>query len=131
MNTLGRHVSRMVYTKVVSDKSPWLMGATAGSVYCNPASHGEGRFVAGGEWLKRLFDNGQVATQYVDDSGRPTMDEFWNPNGSYMAIEGITSPDGRILGKMAHSERRGEAVAINIYGEQDMKIFESGVKYFQ
>ena len=131
MNTLGRHVSRMVYTKVVSDKSPWLMGATAGSVYCNPASHGEGRFVAGGDWLKRLFDNGQVATQYVDDSGRPTMDEFWNPNGSYMAIEGITSPDGRILGKMAHSERRGEAVAINIYGEQDMKIFESGVKYFQ
>ena len=131
MNTIGRHVSKMVYTKVVTNKSPWLAGAQLGGVYCNPASHGEGRFVANGEWLKRLFENGQVATQYVDDLGNPTMDEFWNPNGSYMAIEGITSPDGRILGKMAHSERRGEAVAMNIYGEQDMKIFESGVKYFR
>lgn len=131
MNTIGRHISKMVYTKVVSNKSPWLQGAEAGSVYCNPASHGEGRFVASDEWLKKLFENGQVATQYVDDNGVPTMDEFWNPNGSYMAIEGITSPDGRIFGKMAHSERRGEAVAVNIYGEQDMKIFESGVKYFK
>ena len=130
MNTIGRHVSKMVYTKVVSDKSPWLAGAGLGSVYCNPASHGEGRFVANESWLHRLFANGQVATQYVDDQGRCTMDEYWNPNGSYMAIEGITSPDGRILGKMAHSERRGEAVAMNIYGEQDMKIFESGVRYF-
>ena len=130
MNSIGRHVSKMVYTKVVSDKSPWLAGAELGGVYCSPASHGEGRFVATGEWLKRLFENGQVATQYVDDQGNPTMDEYWNPNGSYMAIEGITSPDGRILGKMAHVERRGEAVAMNIYGEQDMKIFESGVKYF-
>ncbi len=130
MNTIGRHVSKMVYTKVVSDKSPWLAGAKLGGVYCNPASHGEGRFVASEAWLSRLFANGQVATQYVDDQGRATMDEYWNPNGSYMAIEGITSPDGRILGKMAHSERRGEAVAMNIYGEQDMKIFESGVKYF-
>ena len=131
MNTIGRHVSKMVYTKVVSDKSPWLAGAGLGSVYCNPASHGEGRFVANESWLHRLFANGQVATQYVDDQGRCTMDEYWNPNGSYMAIEGITSPDGRILGKMAHSERRGEAVAMNIYGEQDMKIFESGVRYFR
>lgn len=131
MNTIGRHISKMVYTKVVSNKSPWLQGAELGSVYCNPASHGEGRFVANDEWLKKLFENGQVATQYVNDSGIPTMDEFWNPNGSYMAIEGITSPDGRILGKMAHSERRGEAVAVNIYGEQDLKIFESGVKYFK
>ena len=130
MNTIGRHVSKMVYTKVVSNKSPWLAGAETGGVYCNPASHGEGRFVATEAWLHRLFANGQVATQYVDDQGRCTMDEYWNPNGSYMAIEGITSPDGRILGKMAHSERRGEAVAMNIYGEQDMKIFESGVKYF-
>ena len=130
MNTIGRHVSKMVYTKVVSDKSPWLAGAGLGSVYCNPASHGEGRFVANESWLHRLFANGQVATQYVDDQGRCTMDEYWNPNGSYMAIEGITSPDGRILGKMAHSERRGEAIAMNIYGEQDMKIFESGVRYF-
>ncbi len=130
MNTIGRHVSKMVYTKVVTNKSPWLMGAELGGVYCNPASHGEGRFVADESWLSRLFANGQVATQYVDAQGRPTMDERWNPNGSYMAIEGITSPDGRILGKMAHSERRGDGVAINICGEQDMKIFESGVRYF-
>ncbi|MDO4267333.1 MAG: phosphoribosylformylglycinamidine synthase [Eubacteriales bacterium] len=130
MNTIGRHISKMVYTKVVSNKSPWLAQAEPGGVYCNPASHGEGRFVADEAWLKRLFENGQVATQYVDDQGIPTMNEFWNPNGSYMAIEGITSPDGRILGKMAHSERRGESVAVNIYGEQDLKIFESGVKYF-
>ncbi len=131
MNAIGRHVSKMVYTKVVTNKSPWLTGAKLGKVYCNPASHGEGRFVAGDQWLKKLFDNGQVCTQYVDDMGSPTMDEFWNPNGSYMAIEGITSPDGRILGKMAHSERRGEAVAVNIYGEQDMRLFESGVEYFK
>lgn len=131
MNTIGRHISKMVYTKVVTNQSPWLSEAKLGGVYCNPASHGEGRFVASEAWLTRLFANGQVATQYVDADGNPTMDEFWNPNGSYMAIEGITSPDGRILGKMAHSERRGEAVALNIYGEQDMKIFESGIKYFQ
>lgn len=131
MNTIGRHVSKMVYTKVVSNKSPWLMGAKLGDVYCNPTSHGEGRFVANKEWLNRLFETGQVATQYVNDQGQATMDEFWNPNGSYMAIEGITSPDGRILGKMAHSERRGDGVALNIYGEQDLKLFESGVKYFQ
>ena len=131
MNTIGRHISKMVYTKVVSNKSPWLSLAELGGVYCNPASHGEGRFVADSQWISRLFANGQVATQYVDDKGLPTMDEFWNPNGSYMAIEGITSPDGRILGKMAHSERRGQSVAVNIYGEQDMKIFEAGVKYFK
>ena len=107
------------------------MGAKLGDVYCNPTSHGEGRFVANKEWLNRLFEAGQVATQYVNDQGQATMDEFWNPNGSYMAIEGITSPDGRILGKMAHSERRGDGVALNIYGEQDLKLFESGVKYFQ
>ena len=129
-NTIGRLISKMVYTKVVSDKSPWLSGAALGGVYTNPASHGEGRFVASKEWLERLFANGQVATQYVDESGNPTMDEQWNVNGSYMAIEGITSPDGRVLGKMAHSERRGDSVAINIYGEQDMRIFESGVRYF-
>ena len=131
MNTIGRHISKMVYTKVVSNKSPWLSGAQLGGVYCNPASHGEGRFVANEEWLEKLIQNGQVATQYVDASGCPTMAEDWNPNGSYMAIEGITSPDGRILGKMAHSERRGDGVAMNIYGEQDMLVFESGVKYFK
>ena len=126
-NTIGRHISKMV----VSNKSPWLAEAELGGVYVNPVSHGEGRFVASDEWLKKLFANGQVATQYVDADGNPTMDEYWNPNGSYMAIEGITSPDGRVYGKMAHSERRGDAVAKNIYGEQDMKIFESGVKYFK
>ena len=130
-NTINRHISKMVYTKVVSNKSPWLAQAKLGQTYCNPASHGEGRFVAPKEWLDKLFENGQVATQYVDLDGNVSMDEEWNVNGSYMSIEGITSPDGRILGKMAHSERRGESVAINIYGEQDMKIFESGVKYFK
>ncbi len=130
-NTIGRHISKMVYTKVVSDKSPWLTGAKTGQVYCSPTSHGEGRFVAPREWIDKLFANGQVATQYVNETGLPTMDEEWNVNGSYAAIEGITSPDGRVLGKMAHVERRGRSVAINIYGEQDMKLFESGVKYFQ
>ena len=131
-NTINRHISKMVYTKVVSNKSPWLQLATPGATYCNPASHGEGRFVAPKEWIERLFANGQVATQYVTPDGELDINnEEWNVNGSYMAIEGITSPDGRVLGKMAHSERRGESVAINIYGEQDLKIFESGVKYFK
>ena len=130
-NTIGRHISKMVYTKVVTNKSPWLQEAELGGVYTNPASHGEGRFVASEEWLDRLFANGQVATQYCDPQGNMSMDEEWNVNGSYRAIEGITSPDGRVLGKMAHSERRGDSVAVNIYGEQDMKIFESGVKYFR
>ena len=130
-NTIGRHISKMVYTKVVTDKSPWLQGAELGGVYTNPASHGEGRFVASGEWLDKLFENGQVATQYCDPDGNVTMSEEWNVNGSYRAIEGITSPDGRVLGKMAHAERRGDSVAVNIYGEQDMKIFESGVNYFK
>ena len=130
-NTINRHISKMVYTKVVTNKSPWLAQAELGKTYCNPASHGEGRFVAPKEWLDKLFANGQVATQYVNEAGVPTMDEEWNVNGSYMAIEGITSPDGRVLGKMAHSERRGDSVAMNIYGEQDMKIFESGVAYFK
>ncbi len=129
-NTIGRHISKMVYTKVMTNKSPWLQGAELGGVYTNPASHGEGRFVASEEWLNKLFANGQVATQYCDPNGNVTMNEEWNVNGSYRAIEGITSPDGRVLGKMAHSERRGDSIAINIYGEQDLKIFESGVKYF-
>lgn len=130
-NTIGRHISKMVYTKVVTNKSPWLQKATLGGVYTNPASHGEGRFVANKEWLDKLFANGQVATQYCDPEGNITMDEEWNVNGSYCAIEGITSPDGRVLGKMAHSERRARSVAMNIYGEQDLKIFESGVEYFK
>ncbi len=130
-NTIGRHVSRMVYTKVMSNKSPWLANAEPGKVYCNPASHGEGRFVAPQNRLDELFKNGQVATCYVNENGVPTMDEEWNINGSYMAIEGITSPDGRVLGKMAHSERRGRSVAVNIYGEQDLGLFRSGVEYFK
>ncbi len=131
INSIGRHQSKMVYTKVVTNKSPWLMGAELGGVYTIPISHGEGRFVASKEWCEKLFANGQVATQYVDMNGRPTMDEYYNVNGSYYAIEGITSPDGRILGKMGHSERTGEAVAVNIYGDQNQKIFESGVEYFK
>ncbi len=130
-NTINRHISKMVYTKVVSDKSPWLREAKLGQTYCSPASHGEGRFVANREWLDKLFANGQVATQYVDIDGNVSMDEDWNVNGSYCSIEGITSPDGRCFGKMAHAERRDTSVAINIYGEQDLKIFESGVAYFK
>ena len=130
MNSIGRHQSKMVYTKVVTNKSPWLKKAELGGVYTVPISHGEGRFVASKEWIEKLFANGQVATQYVDINGNPTMDEYYNVNGSYYAIEGITSPDGRVLGKMAHSERKGTAVAINVFGEQDQKIFESGVEYF-
>ena len=130
-NTIGRHISKMVYTKVVTNKSPWLREAELGGVYTNPASHGEGRFVASKEWIEKLFKNGQVATQYVNLNGEPTMDDRYNPNGSYYAIEGITSPDGRVLGKMAHSERIGENIAKNIYAKQDQKIFESGVEYFK
>ena len=131
-NTIGRHISKMVYTKVMTNKSPWLAQAELGATYCSPASHGEGRFVASEEWIKKLYENGQIATRYVDADGNVQLnDEEWNVNGSYYAIEGITSPDGRVLGKMAHAERRGDSVAINIFGEQDMKIFESGVAYFK
>ena len=105
--------------------------AVLGETYVIPASHGEGRFVANEAWLKRLKENGQIATQYVDLNGNPTMDVDFNPNGSYWAIEGITSPDGRVLGKMAHTERIGAGVALNIYGEQNQRIIESGVKYFK
>ena len=129
-NTINRHISKMAYMKVVSNKSPWLQQAVLGETYCCPASHGEGRFVASKEWIQRLFENGQVATQYCDLNGAVSMDEEWNINGSYASIEGITSPDGRCFGKMVHAERRDKGVAINIYGEQDMKIFESGVSYF-
>ena len=130
-NTIGRHISKMVYTKVVSNKSPWLQKATLGGVYCNPASHGEGRFVANDEWLAKLLANGQVATQYVNPNGELDQSEESNINGSTYNIEGITSPDGRVLGKMAHSERRDNGVAVNIYGQQDIQIFESGVEYFK
>ena len=129
-NRIGRHISKSVYTKVVTNKSPWLSKAELGGVYSIPASHGEGRFVANEEWLQKLFANGQVATQYVDVKGNPSMNEDYNPNGSYCAIEGITSPDGRVLGKMAHSERIGDGVAMNIFGNQNQLIFEAGVEYF-
>lgn len=130
-NRIGRHISKSVYTKVCTNKSPWLAQAELGGVYVIPASHGEGRFVASDEMLRKLFENGQVATRYVDLEGNPTMDEDFNPNASYAAIEGITSPDGRVLGKMAHSERIGDGVAINIYGNQNQHIFESGVAYYK
>ncbi|MCQ2278335.1 MAG: phosphoribosylformylglycinamidine synthase [Bacteroidales bacterium] len=129
-NTIGRHQSKIAYTRVVSNLSPWLQRADMNTAYSVPISHGEGRFVANKEWLDRLFKNGQVATQYVDIQDRPTMNEEFNMNGSYLAIEGITSPDGRILGKMAHSERRSDNTYLNIWGEQDQQIFESGVEYF-
>ena len=128
---LSPTLARIAYTKVVSNKSPWLRKAVLGGVYSIPISHGEGRFVAKDEWLRRLFENGQVATQYVDAEGNITMDEDYNINGSYMAIEGITSPDGRVLGKMGHSERRDKNTYLNIAGEKNQKIFESGVEYFK
>ncbi len=129
-NTIGRHISKMAYTKVVTNKSPWLKNTELGGVYTCPASHGEGRFVAPKEWIDKLIANGQVATVYSDPQGNVTMDEEWNINGSYSSIEGITSPDGRVLGKMAHAERIGDSVSVNIYGNQDMGLFRSGVEYF-
>lgn len=130
-NTLGRHVSRMVYTRVTSVKSPWLAGMNAGDVLSIPVSHGEGRFVANKEMIDSLVENGQIATQYSTISGRICGSTEWNPNGSVCSIEGITSPDGRILGKMGHSERRGKDLYKNVPGEKDQKLFESGVKYFR
>ncbi len=130
-NTIGRHQSKMAYTRVTSNLSPWLQRAELGATYAIPISHGEGRFVAPQEWLDRLFQNGQVATQYCDLNGVPTMDEEYNMNGSYLAIEGITSPDGRVLGKMGHSERWSKGSAMNIPGNPDQQLFESGVQYFK
>ncbi len=130
-NTIGRHQSKMAFTRVTSNLSPWLQRAELGATYAIPISHGEGRFVAPQEWIERLFKNGQVATQYCDLSGMPTMDEEYNMNGSYCAIEGITSPDGRVLGKMGHSERWSKGSAMNIPGNFDQQLFESGVEYFK
>ena len=130
-NKIGRHISQSVYTKAVTNKSPWLMNIELGKTYSIPASHGEGRFVANEEWLKKLSENGQIAFRYADAEGNVTMDESFNPNGSYMAVEGIISPDGRVLGKMCHSERIGENVAVNITGEKNQGIFESGVEYYR
>ncbi|NLO08964.1 MAG: phosphoribosylformylglycinamidine synthase [Clostridiales bacterium] len=130
-NKLGRHASQYVYTKLVSNASPWLMKAELGGIYATPASYGEGRFVANKEMIEELFRKGQVASQYVDHDGNPTMNEVYNPGASYAAIESITSPDGRVLGKMTHPERTGDFVAINISGNQNQLIFESGVSYYR
>lgn len=129
-NTIGRHISKEAYLKVVSNKSPWLQLARLGGVYVNPASHTEGRFVANKKWLEQLQKNGQIATRYCDPEGRFDSDEYWNINGSYFNIEGITSMDGRVYGKMCHSERCTASTGKNIYGEQDLQIFASGVRYF-
>ncbi|RKJ41741.1 phosphoribosylformylglycinamidine synthase [Acutalibacter sp. 1XD8-33] len=130
-NSIGRHASRMVYTRVTSVKSPWLRGANVGDVHAIPISHGEGRFVASQEALERMIENGQIATQYVDPDGAVSGDILWNPNGSVCGIEGITSPDGRILGKMGHSERQGRDLYKNVPGEKDQGLFRSGVEYFK
>ncbi|TGE36126.1 phosphoribosylformylglycinamidine synthase [Desulfosporosinus fructosivorans] len=130
-NKIGRHISCMVQTKVVSTLSPWFSGVDLGEIHTVPISHGEGRFVASNEVIQTLISNGQIATQYVDFDGNPSNDILYTPNGSYEAIEGITSPDGRILGKMAHSERSGKGVAINVPGNQYQPIFTGGVNYFR
>ena len=130
-NTVGRHISHMAYTRVTSVKSPWFSGVEAGEVFAIPVSHGEGRFMADDETVRKLAANGQIATQYVDLSGKPSDDIAFNLNGSVCAIEGITSPDGRVLGKMGHSERKGDNLYKNVPFEKDQRIFESGVKYFK
>ena len=130
-NTIGRHQSRMVRTRVASDLSPWLFGARVGETYTVPISHGEGRFLASEALLRDLAQRGQIATQYVDEAGQPTLDDDWNPNGSLWAVEGITSPDGRVLGKMGHSERIGPDLYRNVPGDYDMKLFQSAVRYFR
>jgi phosphoribosylformylglycinamidine synthase len=130
-NQIGRHVSCMVDTKIVSNKSPWLSLVEPGEIHTIPVSHGEGRFVADSSHFDEMFRNGQIATQYVGPEGKPTYDIRYNPNGSMHAVEGITSKDGRIFGKMGHSERIGNNVFINIPGAKDQRIFESGVRYFK
>ena len=130
-NTIARHQSMMVNTRIASNKSPWLYGCEVGDIHTIPISHGEGRFVAPLSLIQRLANNGQIATQYVDMDGKPTMDIRYNPNTSIDAIEGITSPDGRVFGKMGHSERKGEYICKNVQGNKDQKIFESGVAYFK
>ena len=130
-NTIGRHASCMVRTRIASVKSPWLTYVEAGDIHAIPVSHGEGRFVGPEGLIRQLFENGQVATQYVDLAGNPTMDSAFNPNGAMAAIEGILSPDGRVMGKMGHSERIGANVVRNVPGEKDQKLFKAGVDYFR
>ena len=129
-NTIGRHQSRLVRTRVASDLSPWLSKTSVGDIHTVAISHGEGRFVASDEVLAQLRANGQIATQYVDETGTPVMDLDVNPNGSLLAIEGITSPDGRVFGKMGHSERSGNGLYVNVPGNKYQPIFEAGVEYF-
>lgn len=130
-NTIGRHISRMAYTRIASNKSPWFANVDTGDIHTIALSHGEGRFIASAEIVSRLAENGQIATQYVDLQGVATYDSEWNPNGSTASIEGILSPDGRILGKMGHSERIGENIAKNVPGEKDQMLFKAGVDYFK
>ena len=130
-NTIGRHISSMAYTRVTSVKSPWLSSVNAGDMFAVPISHGEGRFVANEDVMKKLIENGQIATQYVNLDGEVVADMPFNPNGSVCAVEGITSPDGRVLGKMGHCERKGDNLYKNVPFEKDMLLFESGVKYFK
>ena len=130
-NTIGRHQSKLVHTRIASNKSPWLSKVNVGDIYTVPISHGEGRFIAESDLIKQLSENGQIITQYVDLNGNPTFDIQYNPNGSFCAIEGITSPDGRVLGKMGHSERKGSNLYKNVDGNFDMKMFESAVEYFK
>ena len=130
-NTIGRHQSRIVRTRVASNLSPWLSATQVGDVYSVPISHGEGRFLAEESVIRRLAENGQIATQYVDLEDQPTMDLRFNPNGSLYAIEGITSPDGRVFGKMGHSERWDKGLYRNVPGNYDIQMFKSAVKYFK
>ena len=130
-NTIGRHQSKIVRTRIASNKSPWLAEMKVGDIVNVPISHGEGRFIADEKLIKKLAKNGQIATQYVDLNGKATYDIAFNPNGSMSAIEGITSPDGRVLGKMGHSERIGNGLYKNVYGEYDIKMFKSAVNYFK
>jgi phosphoribosylformylglycinamidine synthase len=130
-NTIARHQSRIVRTRVASNKSPWLALTNVGDVYNVPISHGEGRFLASDELVAQLAANGQIATQYVDLENNATGDIHFNPNGSICAIEGITSPDGRVFGKMGHSERIGAGLYKNVPGNYDIRMFEAAVKYFK
>ena len=130
-NTIARHQSKLVRTRVASNKSPWMSHAAAGDIFTVPISHGEGRFLADDELIAKLAKNGQILTQYADLDGNPTMDIRYNPNGSCCAVEGILSPDGRVLGKMGHSERIGNGLYQNVIGNYDMKLFESAAEYFR
>ena len=130
-NTIARHQSKIVKTRIASNKSPWLSETNVGDIYSVPISHGEGRFLASEELIKKLAENGQIATQYVDENGEASSDIHFNPNGSCFAVEGITSPDGRVFGKMGHSERYEDGLYKNVPGNYDIKMFRAAVEYFK